>query len=57
MDKGAWQAMVHRVADRRESDTTEAPKHARTHTLRLRRGKWTTGRQDLKQKDTMRLSE
>ena len=28
MDRGAWRAVVHRVA---ESDTTEGTEHARTH--------------------------
>ena len=29
MDRGAWQAVIHRVV---ESDTTEAAKHAQEHT-------------------------
>ena len=30
MDRGAWWATAHRVADK-ESDKTEATRHARTH--------------------------
>ena len=30
LDRGAWQAMVHRVA---ESDTTEVTEHARMHQI------------------------
>ena len=32
MDRGAWRATVHRVA---ESDTTEATQHTHTHRLGL----------------------